>query len=304
MPADSQAAKSQPDVNQLGRSFQTFLARESSQQFLARLIVCCLTFGALTFCTAVLAEVEDRIFGAGWLFTALAILVAFLALHKQRSYQRVSVVAAVAFALIASWWVILVLFSRRDPLLSLGQLSLLALLCSTCPWPTRLNLCLCAALLLAPLLIIPMAGFQVTLWLIYAALIAVALWLAAEQRHLFFSKLTHAFLGRYCESGASASRTTLRILASHSAMLADSARALLAYEGGESELVEPSDSVPSQVDPVFVRGLMQKLDDYAGQFGLLARRDWGDQFIAPCHDWFGLVPAHTFFMRFSAVFCC
>ena len=304
IPMQSSAGQGDQDLpacDRVLRAYSSFLCREEISAFLSRLIVLSLAYGALVLGAGLSLPSAGKWFGLSWVLIALCQLGLFGILARQ-SRQSKCFGAAFACALAGlGWWAMVLLLESAPPLLCLLLLGFLILGFGSMPWPGRYNVAIAGLHLVAAFAASVMYQYGALAMTVSALLVFASVRFAAENRLALLSEISHAFLGRYCESSSAVSNVTLQLLSAQSAQVADVRRVLLAFSSGVAEIVSDGASQSSAVDPVFVKGLNQRVEDRTGENGILNLGDFKEQFAAPLHEWFLHQPERIFFARFVTI---
>lgn len=292
---------------QLIRSFDYVLVRELSGLLIRRLFLLHLLFAVLDLTAAVYQRLSPVVVGIGVLTALGAELVLLKFVGAARSRRELERVASLSIVL-GSVWIAGLVAAHLSPAAILAALLLFSLSIFMMPWSAP------AAFFHAIFAVgggfsVWVTGFfgQPVSWPALLALtsyvVVSLLWarLSAEHGLSAAARAAQRVLGEYCESTSAVALLTLRLMASQSLRIFSSGRALICPESGNSEVLVGARILKSGVDPVYCKGLLQRLRDLSIEQGFVRVREFGEQFRAPFHDWFSRVPRSVYALRLLMV---
>jgi CheY-like chemotaxis protein len=288
----------------LQRDLQVLWNRTARGEFLGealwRLTVLSLVSGASVVGLIFQLEPVQRLLAASWIALAViygGVLIQFV---RARDFERVVTAAFLNALVVVVWWVVLAAESRIEGPLPEFLFVFVALSLGSLPWPRRFGVAL-GGLLLGVSSVRFLSGAEPLLWGgALMALIPIYVRLLSMSAINAQTRVALHFLRRFGES-APTSLSACRALAWQLGCVVEAERVLLLIGERRHEVIERGSARGSKVDSVFARGLHHTIVSFNRDDGSLFFRDLSPQYLAPCLDWFGLVPTEFFFQRCSAV---
>ena len=277
-----------------------FISREALSDFAWRLPVICILISAFAFGATFLYEVDRKDFGLNWLSIALVQVVLHFLLLQRVTLGRVYAYSFVIALGTIAWWGLLPLLGVGPTMLHSMLLAVVILGIGSMPWPERYNIALALVFILITVLRASFIQYPVVVSLITLFLIVIAARSGALARMSFMARSSAAFLAQWTTRTVSA-LSMVRLLTTLVTLTCDGLSALLLIGDERAERINKGKIEPTTVDPLFVRGLVQKVEEHRKEQGLLSFTRLGEQFRPACNQWFGYVPSEMIFLRLTAV---
>lgn len=264
-----------------------------------RLPLLSLFLASIVIGAALTQAAATHMLAAYWLAVAGFYTISF-GLFLQKNLRHVYLFASSSALAAVLWWAALPLFEVGSAGFAQVVFLLLVLSVAGVPWPKRTNI----TLFVVYLVVVVLSSFRWSSpWLFLVSTMMVAalgLRVSALSYLGLMCRATLPLLVKACESFSSVV-TSIRLLAWHMTLVADTAGALVVIGNTRSELVVDGEIRNSTVDDVYLLGLRQRVEGREESDGLIALSEFGKQFYSAFLDWFGFVPVGLYYSRFVAV---
>jgi len=292
------------DDRMLQRDLQVLFNRTILGEFLGevlwRIVAVSVAVGGMVCGLVFTLQPIRPLLALGWITLGAIQVALIIQIVQGREYARVARATLLSVFVIVGWWEIVVAETRIEGVLPEMLLALIMVWIAPLPWSRRQSFALCGIFTFAALvrLLQCPSVVLVVVGLLFLCPVVVRLsGMASVQLH---ARAALHFLRRIGE-GSPTSLVACRALAWQLCTIIESSRALLLVGERRVEVLEGILPRATAVDPVFGRGLFHVINGRTEEEGRLSFRELSPQFLAPCVDWFGVVPTEFYFVRVFAI---